>query len=108
MVATGTVRCAASCTREVSPIRDDVSGGASSSDPAHQRSRVLSGPTLLVCWARRRKLSIYELDSVSPAIDGVPGLVGPDELARLGMILDFTDGALEALGERSDIIPGVG
>ena len=60
----------------------------------------------MVCWARRRRC-IYELDSVSLAIDGVPGLVGPDELARWGVRFDFTDRTSEAFGERSDIVPAV-
>lgn len=53
------------------------------------------------------KLNIYELDSVSPSIDGVPGLLGPDELARWGMRFDFTEVTLGPFRERSDIVPAV-
>ena len=38
------------------------------------------------------QLAICELESESPAIDQVPGLIGPDELAEWKGNLFFTDG----------------
>ena len=52
-----------------------------------------------------RQLSIYELDSVSPGIDEAPGLIGPDELGEWGVKPDFTDGTLEAFGEKWNPTP---
>ena len=51
------------------------------------------------------QLAIYELVSEPPAIDQVPGLIGPDELAEWQGNLFFTDGTLEVYGRRSKITP---
>ena len=49
------------------------------------------------------QLDIYELDSVSAAIDQVPGLIGPDELAKWQGNIYFTDDTVEVFGRRGKI-----
>ena len=50
------------------------------------------------------QLPVYELDSVSEAIDQVPGLIGPDELAVWRGRMDFTDKSVEVFGRRGGIV----
>ena len=47
----------------------------------------------------------YELDSVSEAIDQVPGLIGQDELVVWHGKIDFTDKSVEVFGQKGEIIP---
>ena len=49
------------------------------------------------------QLDIYELDSVSTAIDQAPGLIGPDELAKWQGNIYFTDDTVEVFGRRGKI-----
>ena len=49
------------------------------------------------------QLDIYELDSVSTAIDQAPGLIGPDELAKWQGNLYFTVDTVEVFGRRGRI-----
>ena len=49
------------------------------------------------------QLYIYELDSVSTAIDQAPGLIGPEELARWQGNIYFTDDTVEVFGRRGRI-----
>ena len=53
------------------------------------------------------QLEICELDSVSIAIDQVPGLIGPDELAKWQGNIYFTDDTVEASGRRGRITRAV-
>ena len=50
------------------------------------------------------KVSAYELDYVSDAIDRVPGLIGPDELSMWPGRIDFTNKSVEAFGRQGEII----
>ena len=49
------------------------------------------------------QLDIYELDSVSTAIDQAPRLIGPDELAKWQGHIYFTDDTVEVFGRRGKI-----
>ena len=53
------------------------------------------------------QLEIYELDSVSTAIDQVPWLIGPDELAKWQGNIYFTDDTVEVFGRRGRITRAV-
>ena len=65
--------------------------------------RTHDGPIPLAFVGAVTQLDIYELDSVSAAIDQAPGLIGPDELARWQGNIYFTDDTVEVFGRRGKI-----